>query len=560
MEGQLVETLFPSDSFSESVALVAIPRQEWVELCAEVRRLGRENLEFRQQVGYWKSRHRDALCRIATLERKIDQLEGEKRQLQADLFGRRSETKPLKDRSNHLDDPQDDSQHPKRKRGQQPENHGPQRRDYSRLPVREKFLELPPERSVCPDCGQPLRLRSDTEDSEQIELEVCAYRLKLQRRRYERTCTCEGRRTLTAPPPPKLIPKGRYGISVWVEILLDKYFTYRPTERLLASWRLSGLNLAAGTVTDGMQRLELLLRPIYEAIKQRNPRGDLHQGDETRWRVFVLLEGKEGYGWWLWLVKGLDTVVYLLDPGRSHTVPENHYRAESRGVLVVDRYSAYKAMSWVKDGVVVLAFCWAHVRRDFIRVGKGWPKLKTWALEWLRRIRGLYRLNERRLAAEKGSAAFAEGDGCLRQAVAEMKAHLESELARADLATPCRKVLESLRAHWDGLTLFVDDPRIPMDNNTSERLARGPAVARKNFYGSGSQWSGQLAAAAFSIFATLSMWKLNPRKWLTWYFERCAAAGGKVPEDIQLFLPWNLSEEQKKELGDAGLPEGDDTS
>ena len=405
-----------------------------------------------------------------------------------------------------------------------------------------------------------MRLRSDTEDSEQIEMEVCAYRLKLQRRRYERTCTCEGRRTLTAPPPPKLIPKGRYGISVWVEILLDKYFTYRPTERLLSSWRLLGLNLAAGTVTDGLQRLELLLRPIYEAIKQRNPRGDLHQGDETRWRVFVLLEGKEGHGWWLWLIKGLDTVAYLLDPSRSHTVPENHYGAESRGVLVVDRYSAYKAMSWVKDRVVVLAFCWAHVRRDFIRVGKGWPKLKSWALEWLRRIRGLYRLNDRRLAAEKGSAAFAEADGCLRQVVAEMKAQMESELARPDLATPCRKVLESLRAHWHGLTQFVDDPRIPMDNNTSERLARGPAVARKNFYGSGSRWSGQLAAALFSIFATLSMWKLNPRKWLTWYFKHCAAAGGKVPENIQLFLPWNLSEEQKKELEDAGLPEGDDTS
>jgi len=69
-----------------------------------------------------------------------------------------------------------------------------------------------------------------------------------------------------------------------------------------------------------------------------------------------------------------------------------------------------------------------------------------------------------------------------------------------------------------------------------------------------------LAAALFSIFATLSMWKLNPRKWLTWYFEHCAAAGGKVPENIQLFLPWNLSEEKKKELGNAGLPQGDDTS
>ena len=72
---------------------------------------------------------------------------------------------------------------------------------------------------------------------------------------------------------------------------------------------------------------------------------------------------------------------------------------------------------------------------------------------------------------------------------------------------------------------FVDDPRIPMDNNTSERLERGPAVARKNFYGSGSLWSGQLMAALFSILATLALWQLNPRKWLTWYFEHCAAAG-----------------------------------
>ena len=194
----------------------------------------------------------------------------------------------------------------------------------------------------------------------------------------------------------------------------------------------------------------------------------------------------------------------------------------------------------------------------------GWAKdgrkSKTWALEWLRRIRVLYRLNERRLAAEKDSAAFREADGGLRQAVAEMKTQMETELARADLATPCRKALESLREHWEGLTRFVDDPRIPMDNNASERRGRGPAVARKNFYGSGSEWSGQLAAAAFSIFATLSMWKLNPRKWLTWYFEQCAAAGGKVPADIQAFLPWNLSDEKKNEFSPTGVLNGYDTS
>ncbi len=121
MDGQLVQVFCPSDSFLESVPLVEIPHQEWVELCARIQRLERENLElrqrverenleFRQQVGYWKSRHRDALLRIAALEQKIEHLEGEKRQLQADLFGRRSETKPLRDRSNHLDDPQADSQ------------------------------------------------------------------------------------------------------------------------------------------------------------------------------------------------------------------------------------------------------------------------------------------------------------------------------------------------------------------------------------------------------------------------------------------------------------------
>jgi transposase len=560
MDGQLTQVCCPEQSSTQGLTLLEDLRRDVAALRDRVDHLERENLELRMQAGYWKSRHRDALRRIGQLEQQVEQLQGEKRQLQADLFGRRAETTSLKDRSNHLDDPQDDTRGPGRKRGQQSGNPGPKRRDYSSLPVREEFVELPPEQCVCPDCGQPLRLRNDTEDSEQIEIDVSAHRRVIHRRRYERTCTCQGNRTLTAPSVPKLIPKGLYGTSLWVELLLDKYLTYRPTERFLASWRLGDLDLAPGTVTNGLQRLEVLLRPIYEAIKQRNPDGDLHLADETRWRVFIVQEGKQGYGWWLWVLSGPDTVAYVLDANRSHAVPEDHYRAQSRGVLVVDRYAAYKAMIWVKDGVIVLAFCWSHVRRDFVRVGKGWPELKPWALQWLRRIRLLYQLNHRRLAAEKDSVAFGEADCSLRQAVAEIKAQMETELARTDPPTPCRKVLESLAAHWEGLTLFVDDPRIPMDNNASERRARGPAVARKNFYGSGSLWSGQLAAAAFSIFATLALWGLNARKWLAWYFERCAAAGGKVPGDIEVFLPWNLSQEKKQELGGPGPTEGDDTS
>ena len=91
-------------------------------------------------------------------------------------------------------------------------------------------------------------------------------------------------------------------------------------------------------------------------------------------------------------------------------------------------------------------------------------------------------------------------------------------------------------------------PRIPLDNNASERRARGPALGRKNYYGSGALWSGRLAAMLFSLFATLSMAKLNVRSWLTWFLESCAENGGRVPADIDPFLPWTMSEEKRHAL------------
>jgi hypothetical protein len=74
----------------------------------------------------------------------------------------------------------------------------------------------------------------------------------------------------------------------------------------------------------------------------------MHQAEETRWPVLIILEGKEGYGWWLWVSWSQDTVIYLLNLSRSHTVLENRYQASSRGVLVVVCFSAYKSMSLVR--------------------------------------------------------------------------------------------------------------------------------------------------------------------------------------------------------------------
>jgi len=500
--------------------------------------------DFRREVGYWKSQHAKAVGRIEQLTVELEQSRGQVRALQDKLFGRKSEKSAQGNRSNDLFDPQEAGRTPK-KRGAQPGHAGHGRRDYSHLPVAEEFVALPEESLLCPICGKPATMMSDTEESEMLEIDVRAHRRRIRRRRYRAACDCDSaRRTLTAPPPPKLIPKGNYGISIWVLVLLDKYSSYRPTERLLGQLEQYDLDLPGGTINDGLQRIEPMVQPIYEALCERNRQGDFHQADETRWLVFAVLDGKKGYGWWLWVILGVDTVVYLLDPSRGHEVPQSHLGLEATGVLEVDRYSGYKAMTPVKRGLLLLAFCWAHVRRDFVGVGKSWTELTPWALEWLRRIRHVYHVNRERLQHPFDSVEFQEQDVLLRRAVEAMRAEAVTELSDPKLRQPCRKVLESLQEHWTGLVRFVDDPRIPLDNNASERAGRGPAVARKNYYGSGSLWSGRLAAAMFSLLATLAHWKINPRLWLTWYLESCAAAGGKSPDDIQQFLPWNLSPER----------------
>jgi transposase len=345
-----------------------------------------------------------------------------------------------------------------------------------------------------------------------------------------------------------LVPKGRYGVSVWTHLLLAKFASHRALGNAIEALSHYDLDLPQGTITDGLKRISPLLEPVYEAILARNAVAFYRQADETRWSVFVEQEGKIGFRWWLWGFLSEDTTAFRIEPTRSHDVPEGHYADKVKGILMVDRYSAYKAMAQVKSGTILLAFCWAHVRRDFIGVGKGWPELVDWAIEWLHRIRRLYHLNRQRLLHEPETDQFALHDAALREAIDAMHRQATDELAQPKLREPCRKALASLLDHWSGLTLFVDDPRIPMDNNASERMVRGPAMGRKNYYGSGSLWSVCLTASMFSIVATLKQWDINPRRWLSWYLESCAAAGSRVPEDVERFFPWNLTADRRVEL------------
>jgi transposase len=501
--------------------------------------------------------HDRALKREALLKQQLEQLRAQLRLREQQLFGRKAETHAA---TAPATTPTGPAAGPRR-RGQQPGRPGPRRRDYSHLPVVVEDHEIPGDACCCRRCGRPFAPVSGTEDSTILEVEVQAHRRLIRRHRYRPTCDCGAHPgIITAPPAPRVIPKSILGVSILVELLVDKYLSYRPTYRLLADLATRDLDLSPGTVTDALQRLLPLFEPLYEALAAHSRQQPLWHADETRWLVFATVEGKVGYRWYLWVFHSAEVVVFVLAAGRAHDVPEDYLGPDARGIMVVDRYKAYQAIDQVKTGLIVLAFCWAHVRRDFLTVARSWPDQEAWALGWVERIGGIYQLNDERLAVREEPARFAAADARLREGVTALGAQGESELATPSLHPARQKVLESLGAHWTGLTVFVEHPEVPMDNNTAERSERGPVVGRKNYYGSGAVWAGQLAAMLFSLLQTLCLWQLNPRSWLSAYLTACAESGGKVPEDVERFLPWNLSEQDRRRWSLAGAAAGADTS
>jgi len=115
------------------------------------------------------------------------------------------------------------------------------------------------------------------------------------------------------------------GDGVWVHLLIEKLHLRRSTHRTLEQLRLLTLSLAAGTIVDGLRRIEPMLAPVYEAIREHHLQSRYFPADETRCRVFTEEAGKVRHKWWLWLFAGEDSVVLVLDSSRSHHAPQAHF-------------------------------------------------------------------------------------------------------------------------------------------------------------------------------------------------------------------------------------------
>jgi transposase len=560
----------------------------------------RDLTQLKLAANYWKALHQRSCAREAILKKTIEQneahaserethlkneielKEAQIRDLRHRLFAKKSESidKTIK---------QQPWQAIKRPRGQQRGSRGHGRTQRPDLPVIEEHREL--QDAHCIHCGLQYSAFPGAEDSEIVEIEVKAYRRKVFRKRYMKSCSClsvkDSPQIIVVPPAPKIIPKSPYGISIWVHILLAKFLYAQPLHRTLRELSGLGLSMAPGSMTGGLRKIAALFIPLQAALYEHQMSESRFHNDESRWEVYAELDGKVGHRWYLWVTKSAEVVHYQIASTRSAAVPLAHYSrlAQDKVIVVCDRFSSYKKLARL-NAAITLAYCWAHVRRDFLDLALKFPALEKWALAWVDEIATSYHLNHQRLAHWNGnlpltqqsvlfdhaqklltdqmqlmndrsmqllladqSAANSSGTAVKQSSARKGADEIDaSTLEPGQLHEAQRNVLISLQNHWQGLIIFLTHPEVSMDNNSAERAIRNPVIGRKNYYGSGSIWSAELAAMMFSQLQTIELWQLNPRHWLQEYLTACAELGGTAPTDLTPFLPWSMSEGRRRQL------------
>lgn len=457
------------------------------------------------------------------------------------------------------DEVNDDGPTVRRRRGQQPGSTGHGRRDYSRLETEEEVLDVPVEQRCCPECKAPYA-PFDEETSEQIDWQVRIVRVVRRRPTYRKTCKCKVRGILMAPVVPKPIPKGLFTSSFLARLLVEKYVLGRPLHRICVALRNEGLDVSDATLTGSLSALSALLAPLEAAIRARNATaGHLHV-DETSWQVFEHVVDKANNRWWLWVFVGPDTTVFRIEKFRSTDVLTEHLgidrdagslEAGRRLLVSSDFFTVYQALAKVEG--VDLLWCWAHIRRYFIRAADAHKELMAWKDAWVERIGALYVAHRVHVTSEVASAERARAGRDFADALAAMDEARKHEGNDESLHPRAKKVLATLDNEWEGLCRHKEFPELDLDNNVAERALRSPVVGRKNFYGCGSVWSAEAAGRFWTTTATAMRAGLNPLSWLTSYLDACAKAGGRAPERAQLegFLPWAASDDDLAAWRDA---------
>ena len=515
----------------------------------EFEKKNRETESLREKLGKTLATIKILTEENAELKKKLEAAEGKVKLLNNLAFGKKSE------KHQQEEEPLEEY----KKRGAVAGHKGRGRKIPEELPVKDEIIDIPDEEKFCPNCGLPYKESGMEETSSEVCVEKVYYVKRIKRKVYKKTCTCPNQ-IITAPVPGKLIPKGKFSISFWVEVLLNKYKNHMPVERQVKDMQEYGLTVGSGTIFNGLKKIhQLYLESLYQGlIKSVRESKHIHM-DESGWKLFAVIVEKGNCNCFIWVFvcKDIKVVLYVIRPSRSAFVPCKTLfdmdieeaklleciPAGNKKRITVDKFSSYKTLE--RLGLVEISYCWAHQRREFIQAKTKYPKLKKWADRWIGKIAQIYHINNERIKHNSETTSFKNYDVKLRRAIEWMSSEINQPYPHPQQTA----IMESMKKHWQGLTLFVDNPDVSMDNNISERMLRSPVLGRKNYWGNHALWAGQLSAVMFSIVQTCISNDVSPKEYLTWYLSECVKKGSTPSEDeIDSFLPHNLTPDMREKL------------
>jgi transposase len=540
----------------------------WWQALHRVQKRGRENDRRRHVEQLERTRQRATQQRQRAIERltaqheaklcKIKEVNAERetayqqriRELEAEL----SRCKGRQEKTPNAQNPRTSSGKTGKPKGK-PKGSESGRTHHEELPAEIVYVELDEHQRRCPCCGKYAEELPFTADNEQVEWEVKLTRKRIRRRKYRTTCNCPNNPTfITASEPPRAMPGSKYSDGFWLHVLVRKFHLQIPLMVTIKELAASGLkDVKESTLLAGISRMIVLLMPIVDAIKNCCQGADLVGSDESRLSCFNA-SSDDMHNGYIWQHQCKAAVYFDFMMRRTGEYVAEFYR-HARCILVVDRHKLYKCKAMQGCEHLTLAFCWNHTRNDFKELLET-PGQQRWAGSYISRIRALYTCNGQRLEA-RGSPRFAYHDRKLRSLLHAFNTEAHDELQSyagllapegvapspdQQLAQQRHQVLDCLLRHWEGLTVFVEHPQTPMDNNQTEREFIDLARYRRNCNGVFSQNAGSKVAAMLSLFATLKRNQVPVMPYLSVYFAAIAEHGGLLPEDeLRSYHPWALS-------------------
>jgi transposase len=278
-----------------------------------------------------------------------------------------------------------------------------------------------------------------------------------------------------------------------------------PLHRLAKQYSRLGMPLSRSTLCDLFHAAAERLEPLSKRLLERIAAAEVVQADETP--IKMQSPNQKGY-LWTFLDGGL--IGYRFSQGRSGDTPKK-VLGGTQGTLVVDAYTGYNRVTDA-DGRI-RAGCLAHARRKFF---EALPTAPTEGARALELIRDVYRIEhaakERGIVRTKEHLQLRQSES--RPAMDRFHSWLLEQKGLHPPKSPLGAAIQYTLNQWEPLTRFLEDARVPVDNNASERALRIAALGRKNFLFVGHQEAGEHLAGLYSLVSTCDAHDVDPVAYL----------------------------------------------